>query len=310
MQRSLIFFFLSLLIRFEVVWSVKRRMQGKGRHRNFESNGRNHEDGNGISNDVDFDLIEQEASIPDTAKATSNDIPKENTLVGEGGIELGEGVFANPCTGSISSDTTYTGDTFPCLQATNMPSTSPAPSVPLIVLPKITPQPTPSAKLSPKPSVSISQQPSKSSEPSISPFPSISNSPTAVLDMIFCPGETYDCNTTDENNESNTTRIVVNFKYSVETVNATQDPYTILPQLERDLLKYLAGNLLDHCKRLLSGTESQSGELKLRRFKKRMLQQHNKKDAVGICSMPKDEFMKEGESTLSKFFTIHSDDNI
>ncbi len=291
---------MTLFTKCEFASGIKRRIQGKGRHREFESNqdGRNQHEG--ISNDLDFTLIEKETA------------PEEESV---GGIELQEGVFVNPCTGSISSDTSYNDkNTFPCLNATNMPSPtlSSAPSMTLVLnkAPKTTPMPTFSPSKSPKPSIHPSTIPSytptlqKSNSPSISSEPSTSNSPTTKLDTISCPEKSHNCSG-DTNNT-----IVVDFKYSIETTNQTQDPYIVLPKLEKTLLQYLAEKLLDHCMNSITGRQvlqvkhvqygSKLAKTNLHfhshmHNKKRITQNQNYTDIVGLCSLPEDVFIEEGE---------------
>ena len=237
-------------------------------------------DGDGQSNGIDNDID------------TTLQNPQEKT---SDAIEIGDHIFVNPCTGSISTDSAY-DVTFPCLDVTNMPSPPPV-NTPSPTLAKIiqTLSPTITAKIVRTPSPSISPTTASSSSPS---------KDTGIIDGIFCPGYTRSCD------EQNNNTMVVNFKYSVETANSTKNPDLILPQLELTLLQKLAEKILPaECldnfslrelkpnirSITMEGTEEKSSK----RYGRRNLSQVRRRlQTVGICSLPKDEHIAVGKAPI------------
>jgi hypothetical protein len=252
----------------------------------------------GASNDFDLNNI-----IEDNEGSRSDNDPIDT--ISTVGIQLEDGVFVNPCTGSISFDS-MNDFVLPCLDVTNTPTTSNQP-LDVTNTPTTSNQPT-ASPVAPSYSPTISSAPSKSSAPSQSFSPSITISPSSSTNPSSAPSkefvDTISCTGVDTCDPNSNRTITVSFKYSVETTNNVTEPEALIPQLEETLLQKLADALLRHCL-----DSSQLRNLMPRRslrnvntLDRRII--HNKAsgnerrrlETVGICSFPYDEYiMNEGK---------------
>ena len=205
--------------------------------------------------------------------------------------------WTNPCTGSISTEEKPIW-MLPCLNATTVPSSSPAPSVNSGIIP-IPPQNTTAPTSSPttpaptsSPTTSPTKSPTKSPTTSPTKSPTMSPTPRSPVDEIVCPGESCSF---DENNEDH---VEVDFKYSIETTSAITNADDVLPRVEEALLQKLAEELLHHCLDKSQISKTFLGEVPAYRRRVLLKQNRRRLQSVGLCSRPPDVVIVEGKSNM------------
>jgi hypothetical protein len=229
-------------------------------------------------------------------------LPNGRTVVGKS-IDTHDNrnlYFVNPCTGSISMDEPEEQD-LPCIP--KIPTSSPtilttnAPTVQATSAPTV--QATNAPSITTASPTSTITDPIQSSPtrlptgllPTFSPTLIQTSAPTKaeIIDRYQCPEA--DCTFDFESGENS---VQVQYHYTVETSSSVADPNEYLPVLEQKLLEKVANVMLAHClegegvRRSLTSNQTTT-------LKRRTLHTVRRLAAIGVCSIPADEYLSQGK---------------